>query len=83
MEDNLPQQKLTYADLIEVEEGYTYYCNNCNHDFTVVYSFNPVPGLSSYYTCTNCNSILPTKDLKKRRTVNCFLYFLCCCLFIN
>ncbi len=70
------------ADLIEVEEGYIFYCNNCNDKFSVVHTFNPVPGLSTYYTCANCNAVLPIKDLKKKRTINGFLYYLCCCVFI-
>jgi predicted nucleic acid-binding Zn ribbon protein len=70
------------ADLIEVEEGYIFYCNNCNNTFNVVHTFNPVPGLSTYYTCMKCNAVLPVKDLKKRRIINNLLYYLCCCVFI-
>ncbi len=33
--------------LLEAEEGYTYYCNNCNAKFTYVYSFNPTPESNS------------------------------------
>ena len=65
--------------LLEVEEGYTYYCNNCNAKFTFVYAFNPTPESNSYYNCSNCNSILPTKDLKKLVLINCIFYYCCCC----
>ena len=82
MNQNLPNDRKMKVDLIEADEGYIFYCNNCNHEFTVVYKFNPVPGLSSYYTCPHCNAILPTQDLKKRRIVNCVLYYLCCCFYI-
>ena len=68
--------------ILEVENGYTFYCNNCNARFTFVYTFYPLPRSSSYYTCSNCNSILPTKDLKKIVLMNCIFYYLCCyCLY--
>ena len=63
--------------LLEVENGYTYYCNNCKAKFTFVYTFNPIPGAPSYYICSNCNSILPTKDLKKLILMNCIFYYCC------
>ncbi len=64
--------------LLEVENGYTFYCNNCNAKFTFVYSFNPTSESHSYYNCSNCNSILPTKDLKKIVLIN-FIFYYCCC----
>ena len=68
--------------LVEAEDGYTFYCNNCKAKFTYVYTFNPTPHSNSYYTCSNCNSILPTKDLKKIVLINCIFYYLCCyCLY--
>ena len=68
--------------LLEVENGYTFYCNNCNARFTFVYSFNPTSESLSYYNCSNCNSILPTKDLKKIVLINCIFYYCCCyCLY--
>lgn len=65
--------------LIQVEEGYAFYCNNCKAKFTYVDSFHPTLESSSYYTCPNCNSILPTKDLKKVVLMNCILYYCFCC----
>ncbi len=68
--------------LLEVEQGYTYYCNNCNSKFTFIYEFNPTCESQSYYNCSNCNAILPTKDLKKVALTNSFLYYLCCyCMY--
>jgi transcription initiation factor IIE alpha subunit len=63
--------KLVKNQLLEVEEGYMFYCNNCNYKFTFVYTFNPIPRLSEYFICSNCNSVLPVKDLKKKRMYNC------------
>ncbi len=68
--------------LLEAEKGYTYYCNNCNTKFTYVYTFNPTPQSQSYYNCSACNAILPTKDLKKIVLINCLFYYCCCyCLY--
>jgi DNA-directed RNA polymerase subunit RPC12/RpoP len=67
--------------LIEAEEGYTFYCNNCKAKFPYVHSFHPTLESSSYYNCPNCNSILPTKDLKKIVLMNCILYY-CCCFYL-
>ena len=50
--------------LIESKENYIFYCNNCKNEFDHVVSFFPIQGLSEYYTCKFCNSILPIKDLK-------------------
>ena len=63
--------KLLTNRLIEAEEGYIFNCNNCNHKFSYVYSFYPIPRLSDFYICSNCNSMLPVKNLKKTRTTNC------------
>jgi hypothetical protein len=63
--------------LIEVDEGEIFYCNNCKQNFLYIYTFTPIPGLTEYYTCDFCNSILPVKDLKKRRLrwiFNCCFY---------
>lgn len=68
--------------LLEAEEGYTYYCNNCNAKFTFVYTFNPTRESQSYYNCSHCNAILPTKDLKKIALINCVFYYCCCyCIY--
>ena len=69
-------------ELIEVEQGYMFYCNNCSSKFTFVYSFYPIPRLTSYYVCFNCNSILPIKDLKKKKMNNFIEYisYYCCYL---
>lgn len=68
--------------LLEVEEGYTYYCNNCNEKFTFVYTFHPTRESQSYYNCSKCNAILPTKDLKKAAITNSLMYYLCCyCIY--
>lgn len=61
--------------LIEAEENCLFYCNNCKNEFDHVIEFNPIPGLTTYYNCTFCNSILPIKDLKQK-TKN---YTCCCC----
>ena len=81
MESKLLDVKIMEADLLQADEGYVFYCNNCNYEFTFVHRFNPVPGLSSYYTCSNCNAILPTKDLKKKRLFSCLLYYLSCGIY--
>jgi transcription initiation factor IIE alpha subunit len=67
--------KLTQNQLIEVDEGYQFYCNNCNYTFTFVYSFSPIPRQTKYYVCANCNSILTIKDLKKMRKNNWFYHY--------
>jgi hypothetical protein len=72
-ENNLIKMK---QNLIEVEKNYIFYCNNCNNEFDHVISFSPMPGLTEYYTCNFCNSILPVKDLKQKNKHN---YIWCCC----
>jgi hypothetical protein len=73
--------------LIEVEENYIFYCNNCENEFDHVVSFYPIPGLTEYYTCKFCNSIMPVKDLKVKQKnsnnyYNTFCSFCCfCCYF--
>jgi hypothetical protein len=66
--------------LIEVEEDCVFYCNNCNNEFDNIVSFYPIPGLSEYYTCKFCNSIMPVKDLKiKKQNWKYFISFCYCC----
>jgi hypothetical protein len=72
-ENNLIKMK---QNLIEVENNYIFYCNNCNNEFDHVISFSPMPGSTEYYTCNFCNSILPIKDLKQKKINN---YTWCCC----
>ena len=71
--------------LIEVEKGRLFYCNNCNNEFDHIISFLPMPGLTEYYTCRFCNSILPVKDLKiKSQNCNKMYYSIrafCCFCF--
>ena len=50
--------------LIEADEDCVFYCNNCKNEFENFVSFYPIPGLTEYYTCKFCNSIMPVKDLK-------------------
>jgi hypothetical protein len=73
--------------LIEAEKDNYFYCNNCKNEFDHVISFFPIPGLTEYYTCKFCNSIMPVKDLKNKNQ-NCsnyndiFCTFCCfCCYF--
>ena len=80
--NNVMDSKLLENELIEAEEGYMFYCNNCNNKFTFVYSFTPIPKLTRYYVCSSCNSILPVKDLKKIRIHNWFYHF-CLYKFFN
>lgn len=68
--------------LIEVEKDHIFYCNNCNNEFDHIISFLPMPGLTEYYTCKYCNSIMPVKDLKiKSQNCNKFYHTICtfCC----
>ena len=71
--------------LIEVEKDHIFYCNNCNNEFDHIISFLPMPGLTEYYTCRFCNSILPVKDLKiKSQNCNKMYYSIrafCCFCF--
>ena len=67
---------MSTSKLIEATDDFFFYCNNCNNEFVFFYSFLPIPGLGAYYTCSNCNSILPVKDIKKKR--RCNLRYLCC-----
>ena len=63
--------------LIEIEEkDCVFYCNNCKNEFDHIISFFPMPGLTEYYTCKFCNSVMPVKDLKIKN--NNFFWFLCC-----
>ena len=72
--------------LIDVEKGRVFYCNNCTNEFDHIISFFPIPGLSEYYTCKFCNSIMPVKDLKIKN-LNCsnyndiFCNFCCFCFY--
>ena len=66
------------SKLIAATDDFVFYCNNCRHEFTFIYSFLPIPGLGEYYTCSKCNSILPVKDIQKTRTCN-KLKYLCRC----
>jgi uncharacterized Zn-finger protein len=68
--------------LIEIEEeDYIFYCNNCKNEFDHIISFYPIPGLTEYYNCRFCNSILPVKDLnKKNKNKNNF--WNCCCFWL-
>jgi hypothetical protein len=50
-ENNLIKMK---QNLIEVENNYIFYCNNCNNEFDHVISFLPMPGLTEYYTWCCC-----------------------------
>ncbi len=54
--------------LIDVEKNKIFYCNNCNNEFDHIISFFPMSGSAEYYTCKFCNSVLPVKDLKTKRT---------------
>jgi hypothetical protein len=66
--------------LIEVEENCIFYCNNCKNEFDNIISFYPIPGLTEYYTCRFCNSIMPVKDLKtKKLNWNDIVSFCCFC----
>jgi len=71
--------------LIEAVKEHNFYCNNCKNEFDHVISFSPMPGLTEYYTCKFCNSILPVKDLKiKSQTCNKFydsIRVFCCFCF--
>ncbi len=60
--------------IIESDKNYMFYCNNCQNEFDHVIEFNPLPGLTAYYNCSFCNSILPIKDLKQKYT-----NYTCCC----
>ncbi len=68
---------MSSTKLIEATEDFVFYCNNCHHEFTYIYSFLPIPGLGEYYACSNCNSILPVKDIRKTR--KCNFKNVCCC----
>ena len=72
--------------LIDVKEGHIFYCNNCKNEFDHVVSFFPIQGLSEYYTCKFCNSILPVKDLKIKNKIfanynDIFCTFCCFCFY--
>lgn len=64
--------------VIEAEKDNFFYCNNCKNEFDHVISFSPMPGLSEYYTCKFCNSIMPIKDLKIK-IKKCTIFFTFCC----
>lgn len=64
--------------VIEAEKDNFFYCNNCKNEFDHVISFSPMPGLSEYYTCNFCNSIMPIKDLKIK-IKKCTIFFTFCC----
>ena len=53
--------------LIEAEKDNNFYCNNCKNELDHVISFYPMPGLTEYYTCKFCNSIMPVKDMKTKK----------------
>jgi len=70
--------------LIDAEQNNNFYCNNCNNEFDHIISFYPIPGLTEYYTCKFCNSIMPVKDLKMKKTsyntfYDSFFSFCCFC----
>jgi uncharacterized Zn-finger protein len=66
--------------LIEAGKDNNFYCNNCKNEFDHVISFFPMPGLTEYYTCKFCNSIMPVKDLQiKNKSCTNFLNFFCVC----
>jgi len=70
--------------LIDAETDNNFYCNNCNNEFDHIISFYPIPGLTEYYTCKFCNSIMPVKDLKMKKYnwntfYDNFLSFCCFC----
>jgi len=67
--------------LIESKEDCVFYCNNCKNEFDNIISFYPIPGLSEYYTCKFCNSIMPVKDLKitSYKWNKYYNYFCYCC----
>ena len=66
--------------LIEIEEeNCIFYCNNCKNEFDHIISFHPIPGLTEYYNCKFCNSILPVKDLKIKIKNN---FWSCCCFWL-
>ena len=70
--------------LIDAGKDNNFYCNNCNNEFDHVISFFPIPGLTEYYTCKFCNSIMPVKDLKvkNQKCTNYNDIFCCfCCYF--
>jgi uncharacterized Zn-finger protein len=64
--------------LIEAEKDNNFYCNNCKNEFDHIITFFPVPGLSEYYTCGFCNSILPVKDIKTKNQGFENLWSFCC-----
>ena len=66
--------------LIEAGKNNNFYCNNCKNEFDHVISFFPMPGLTEYYTCKYCNSIMPVKDLKLT-SQNCDKYYETFCAF--
>jgi len=48
------------------------------NEFDHIISFYPIPGLTEYYNCKFCNSILPVKDLNKKNKNNfwnCFCFW--------
>ena len=53
--------------LNEAEKDNNFYCNNCKNELDHVISFYPMPGLTEYYTCKFCNSIMPVKDMKTKK----------------
>lgn len=66
------------SKLIETEENYYFYCNNCKTKFSYIYTFHPTHNSKEYYICSACNSVLPVSDLKK--TYNCsIIRCLCFC----
>jgi hypothetical protein len=73
--------------LIDAEKDNKFYCNNCKNEFDHIISFYPIPGLTEYYTCNFCNSIMPVKDLKtisykRNKYYDYFCDFCCfCCYF--
>jgi uncharacterized Zn-finger protein len=67
--------------LIEAGKNNNFYCNNCKNEFDHVISFFPMPGLTEYYTCKFCNSIMPVKDLKVKKQKWKYFISLCYCCF--
>jgi hypothetical protein len=66
------------SKLLEAEDNYTFYCNNCKKHFAFIYTFFPTNNSAEYYICGNCNSVLPVKDIKKMHNNKIVSYFCCC-----
>ena len=65
--------------LIDAGKDKNFYCNNCKNEFDHIISFFPMPGLTEYYTCKFCNSIMHVKDLKlSSQSWNKYCATFCC-----